>query len=34
MERAAEQKNVIACATNDILKNSLQGLKDNFNINK
>lgn len=27
MERANEQKNVINCAQNDILKNSLPGLK-------
>ena len=28
MERAAEQKNVIQCCTNEILKNSLGGLQE------
>lgn len=32
MERAAEQKNVIGCCTNDILKNSLGGLQEGLEV--
>jgi dynein heavy chain len=32
MERAAEQKNVIQCCTNDILKNSLGGLQEGLEV--
>lgn len=32
MERAAEQKNVIQCCFNDILRNSLQGLQEGLEL--